>query len=380
MKSNYFKDKKGILYLHYANTYKSPFIYKKLGIHIPSNVIFIKSGRQEIIYAPPYDYDYLKKYCHRCIVRTAESLSQTDKNVFEALIKYLLTKKKKVIVPSDFPLWLFNKIKSAKIDIVVEDFYFFRTVIIKNSKEIKIIEKNAAIVKQCFKYIVGILTRSRVRKNCLYYYNQRLDTERLIAYINEFLGKRGLVCEIPVIAVGRNTYYPHMMKNQIIRANEPVIIDLACRDIAQGYYIDVSRTYCKGLLKPDILARLHKEILNIKFRLEKEIIQNKLIAVMYNLAADLFAQAGILLVSRNCNNVKMPIFHHSLGHGVGRELHELPLIDKDINVPFEKNMIIAFEPACYLKNIGGIRIEDTYLITKSKTYNLTSGNYDCEIK
>ncbi|PIU63390.1 hypothetical protein COS83_00605, partial [archaeon CG07_land_8_20_14_0_80_38_8] len=109
--------KKGILYLHYANTYKSPFIYKKLGIHIPSNVIFIKSGRQEIIYAPPYDYDYLKKYCHRCIVRTAESLSQTDKNVFEALIKYLLTKKKKVIVPSDFPLWLFNKIKSAKIDI-----------------------------------------------------------------------------------------------------------------------------------------------------------------------------------------------------------------------------------------------------------------------
>lgn len=67
------------------------------------------------------------------------------------------------------------------------------------------------------------------------------------------------------------------------------------------------------------------------------------------------------------------LFVHSLGHGIGLEVHEFPLIkqrNKDRTVLLEEGMAITIEPGLYLPGKGGVRYEDTILITSTGYLNL----------
>ena len=62
---------------------------------------------------------------------------------------------------------------------------------------------------------------------------------------------------------------------------------------------------------------------------------------------------------------------HSLGHGVGLEIHEYPFINSKVDYLLKENMVITNEPGIYITGRFGVRIEDTVLITKYSSQNLT---------
>ena len=66
------------------------------------------------------------------------------------------------------------------------------------------------------------------------------------------------------------------------------------------------------------------------------------------------------------------LFTHSLGHGVGIEIHELPFVSKRTNTILEENMVITIEPGVYQPGFNGVRIEDTVVVTKNGCINLTA--------
>ena len=63
---------------------------------------------------------------------------------------------------------------------------------------------------------------------------------------------------------------------------------------------------------------------------------------------------------------------HSLGHGVGLDIHEIPIINSKNESFLKENMIVTDEPGIYLPGKYGIRIEDTVLVTKTECITLTN--------
>jgi Xaa-Pro aminopeptidase len=69
-------------------------------------------------------------------------------------------------------------------------------------------------------------------------------------------------------------------------------------------------------------------------------------------------------------------FNHGLGHGVGLEIHEGPVVGQVNKEVLKENMIVTIEPGIYIENFGGVRIEDTVLVKKNTCEVLNEARKD----
>ena len=67
-------------------------------------------------------------------------------------------------------------------------------------------------------------------------------------------------------------------------------------------------------------------------------------------------------------------FGHSLGHGVGLEIHEGPTISPNSPAVLKEGMVFSIEPGIYIPDFGGVRIEDLFVIEKEGVRQLTQSN------
>ena len=320
----------------------------------------------------------LKKYSKYTNIKNIDELKDFEGNYFNAIISLLKKAEAIIIVPALFPSWLLMKMIKSGLDVQVKDYYFFQQLLHKSVEEIKMIKKTAKGVRDCFDYIENILANSISQNNFIYYKKQKLSSKILSALIDEFFLSKDIKCEFSIVACGKYAYYPHSQINHFLKPGKTIIIDLAARNTDNGYYIDVSRTYCVGKLEYQKFIDLYNCIKKAKLKLEENACHGKLISIAYNEAVNVMSEQGIRVVKRNSlvKDATTPICYHSLGHGVDRKLHQLPVISKNATVNFEENMVVTIEPGAYIKGCGGVRIEDTYLITKHGAENLTGGKYN----
>ena len=213
----------------------------------------------------------------------------------------------------------------------------------KNKTEIKNIEKACAITDQIFEKIIG---------------NFCFTTERELAlFIKREIKNRGLREAFPPIVTSGpragNSIHPKPTNEKL---EGFVIIDFGVR--INGYCSDMTRTIFVG--KP---TSKDKELYML-------ISNSKKAGQMCTKPHTKCAAADA--AARNALGVYKKYFIHTLGHGVGKRIHEKPRIyfkrEEDI---FLENMIVTIEPGIYIPNKLGIRIEDTYLVEKNGLRALT---------
>jgi Xaa-Pro aminopeptidase len=165
----------------------------------------------------------------------------------------------------------------------------------------------------------------------------------------------------PIIAFGENSALPHHRSSERpLKPNELVLIDIGIS--LQGYCSDLTRTVAWGHPPEELISYYHAVA-----HAQQEALDHCRPGIA---GAELDALVRKNLERSNLNEA----FIHSLGHGVGTEIHEYPFLSPKTNDgkrPLEEGMVITIEPGVYFPGKGGIRIEDMVLVTETGCFNPT---------
>nr|WP_311198767.1 M24 family metallopeptidase [Paenibacillus sp. YPD9-1] len=133
-----------------------------------------------------------------------------------------------------------------------------------------------------------------------------------------------------------------------------------------GYVIDQTRTLVIGGLEPE-LQRAYEVAEQVLRATEERLQPGTISEHLYLLALDQVHEAGLSahFMGHGSDQVKF------LGHGIGLEIDELPVLAKGFTYPLAPGMVIAIEPKFTFPGKGVVGVEDTYLITETGFEKLT---------
>jgi len=192
-------------------------------------------------------------------------------------------------------------------------------------------------------------------------------TEKEIAFeIERFYKTNGAddVSFAPIVASGHNSSMPHAIPgNRKIKDGDLILIDMGCK--YKGYCSDMTRMIFVNYIEDE-----YKDAYDICLKnnemVEKELKDGK----------------NMKTIAQNSNNdLKsngyIPL--HSVGHGVGLDIHEKPFFSITYDQQLKENMVVTVEPGVYKTGQFGIRIEDTVLIGKMNMTILTKSSKEPKI-
>lgn len=210
---------------------------------------------------------------------------------------------------------------------------------IKDPSELTLIEESARLLNQAYYHIrkklkVGV-TEEEVAKE-FYRYAYKIA--------------EGPSFE-PIIAFGKNGSMPHYRSGKTaLKENRMVLLDLGIK--YQGYCSDMTRMVSFGTIPKKI-----EEALSLVEKAKK---------AAEKAACPGMTMKDLQLIASEAMGDQEKYFVHSIGHGIGLDVHELP--KKGL---LKKNMVITIEPGLYYPGVGGVRLEDMYLITDKGCKKLT---------
>jgi Xaa-Pro aminopeptidase len=184
-----------------------------------------------------------------------------------------------------------------------------------------------------------------------------VDLAAEIDYRMRRLGADGSAFET-IVASGERTALPHARPtDHPLRADELLLIDMGAN--VAGYTSDMTRTFAIGKLDSK-KRRMHRAVLESQLAAIQAVKPGVTCAHVDGVARKVLRSFGM-----------DKLFVHSTGHGLGLEIHERPRIGRKEAMKLETGMVITIEPGVYQEGLGGVRIEDTVVVTPSGSRVLT---------
>lgn len=224
---------------------------------------------------------------------------------------------------------------------------------IKDGVEIEKIKEACRLSDDAYKYILTKINDG--------------ITEKEVAFeIENYIRQNGgQIAFQTIVAFGKNSAVPHHIStNQKLKDNSFVLLDFGAK--FDGYCADMSRTIYFGSPN-DREVKMYNTVLES---------QNMALTKLKEWKNKNFQTSHLhTIAERHIEKNGFLSFPHSLGHGVGLQVHENPTVSKfSEGNELKQNMVITIEPAIYEPKIGGVRIEDDVILTKNGFEILTKSD------
>ena len=214
--------------------------------------------------------------------------------------------------------------------------------------EIEKLREASLLGDRCFEYICNKIKIGMAEK----------EIAKLIDDYMMVNGASGLAFET-IVGSGVNSSQIHSIPtDRKIEFGDIVLLDYGC--VLNGYCSDTSRTIFVGEIKDE-----YKEIYNI-------VLDSQLKAI--NEIKPGMSCKEIDSISRDYIKNFGYDFNHALGHCVGKQVHENPVISQKVNDIIDNEMVFTIEPGIYIENKFGVRIEDTVLLRDGKVETLSKAS------
>jgi Xaa-Pro aminopeptidase len=229
-----------------------------------------------------------------------------------------------------------------------------RVRLIKDEQEIALLKKAARITTLAFE---DLLKKIRIG----------MTEQQVAAMLDDLFYAHGAtgIAFLAIVASGVNGSQPHAQPStKKLKAGELVTID--CGASYKGYMADMTRTIAFGSSKLSVISpklRAAYEAVEAAQQAGKQAVKPAAVS------------GGIDAICRESlrKHGLDSYFGHGTGHGVGLAVHELPVLGPGSETVLESGMVLTVEPGVYLPRLGGVRIEDTLLVTPNGSINLTKG-------
>jgi Xaa-Pro aminopeptidase len=220
---------------------------------------------------------------------------------------------------------------------------------IKDAGEVAEIRAAIEIAERAFSAIRGEVRTGRTEKEV---------ADELEYQIRLFGGTCGAFPSI--VGVGPRAALPHGRPTADSRIGDSdfVLIDWGAR--GRLYHSDLTRVLVTGKLSPQLVS-VYEVVSRAQQAAIAAIRAGAIIKEVDAAARQVIADASY-----------GGAFNHSLGHGIGLEVHEQPRLAPDNDRPLVAGMVVTVEPGIYLPGWGGVRIEDDVLVTSDGCEVLTS--------
>jgi Xaa-Pro aminopeptidase len=302
--------------------------------------------------------------------KTARAVEQAGKSptVAEVILRVLRQLRlRRVEVPRRFPLGLAREMEGLGIRLVVTPDPFWPEREVKRPDEVRAIaaalraaeaglEAGLQALRGCRKGRDGYLRRD----------GRRFTAEDLRAAVNTRIMAEGCVPSHTICAPGDQAVDPHEEGHGPIRANIPVVMDIFPRSEGTGYFGDLTRTVVRGRASDRLkeVYALVTEAVALGHRRLRHGVDGQ--SVHREIQA-LFDARGYRTGVRGG---RMQGFFHGTGHGLGLEIHEAPSLSTRPST-LRAGHVVTVEPGLYYLGLGGVRIEDVAVVTRTGSRNLT---------
>lgn len=237
----------------------------------------------------------------------------------------------------------FKKLKGIKLKVTEDVIEEVR--IIKDSDELDSLRKACELTDSAYSHIL-----ENIRMG--------MSEKELAWEIEKYIREQGGELAFPtIVAFGKNSAIPHhITSSQKLEASSCVLLDFGAK--INGYHADMSRTIFFGKAD-DKFKKMYEAVLKASSFSLLASGQNVTPEQIDKTARDYILSLGF------------PNIPHSVGHGVGLQVHELPHVTPGFKEEIQANTAFTIEPGIYINGFGGVRIEDTVYFDGEKIESLT---------
>jgi Xaa-Pro aminopeptidase len=270
------------------------------------------------------------------------------------------------VAPAGFPLAVGDHLRGGGVGLTTDHRLFAERRRAKSTPELEGIRRAQ---RACEAAMDAIRERLRAGSGA--------TSEELRSLVLDVFSSSGAsAADLPIVSHGGQSAIGHDVGSGAASSGEPIVVDLFPQDLSSACFADMTRTFCLGD-PPAELVEYHglcREALELAVSAIRPGVPGR---EVFARVCDLFETAGYLTQrTKEPGSVLTEGFFHSLGHGVGLEVHEEPALGRSGIEPLVPGDVLAVEPGLYRAGFGGCRLEDLVLVTEDGCEVLTSYPYD----